>query len=297
MEKCWLIYNSSLQSDNFKQVYNLYIQGGKKFGIEFEMVKNTDIIFYVDKVCKINSSVFTGEPDFILFLDKDIRLAKHLEILGYKVFNSSKSIEQCDDKIITSQLLAKEKIKIPKTIFSHMFFLENNNEKQVFLEFVENELKFPLVVKEAFGSFGEQVYLINNMKELEKINNKLWRKPHLYQEFIKSSYGKDLRVYIVGEKAVGGILRENTQDFRANITLGGKVTPCEIPEKFAKLAISSSKILGTTFAGVDLLYGNNGEPVVCEVNSNAHIKGIFESTGVNVAEYILEEILKQLGGY
>jgi len=46
---------------------------------------------------------------------------------------------------------------------------------------------------------------------------------------------------------------------------------------------------------VDLLFGQDNEPILCEVNSNAHIKNIYLCTGINVAEDLLKYIMKELG--
>ena len=40
---------------------------------------------------------------------------------------------------------------------------------------------------------------------------------------------------------------------------------------------------------MDILFGENG-PILCEVNSNAHFKNIYDCTGENVADYIIEYI-------
>ena len=46
--------------------------------------------------------------------------------------------------------------------------------------------------------------------------------------------------------------------------------------------------------GVDLLIGKNGEPVLCEVNSNAFFHLAEEVTGVNVAKSYVEHILNEM---
>ena len=56
-----------------------------------------------------------------------------------------------------------------------------------------------------------------------------------------------------------------------------------------ELAVKASHAVGTSFAGVDLLFGKDG-PIVCEVNSNAHFKNIFQCTNVNVADHIMHYI-------
>ena len=62
----------------------------------------------------------------------------------------------------------------------------------------------------------------------------------------------------------------------------------------AQMAIDVCRELNLDFAGVDIMFGKEGEPVLCEVNSNAHFKNIYDCTGVNVAESILDYIVKSI---
>lgn len=78
-----------------------------------------------------------------------------------------------------------------------------------------------MVVKEAYGSFGAQVYLAKNRSELDALRNRLKYMPHLYQRYVKNSSGEDIRIIVVGGKAVAAMKRKNKGDFRANIELGG----------------------------------------------------------------------------
>lgn len=64
-----------------------------------------------------------------------------------------------------------------------------------------------------------------------------------------------------------------------------------------ELAVKVCDTLGLDFAGVDILFGENEEPVFCEVNSNAHFKNIYDCTGVNVAEYIIRHIVEKVNGF
>ena len=61
-----------------------------------------------------------------------------------------------------------------------------------------------------------------------------------------------------------------------------------------ELAVRCCDIIGLDFAGVDLLFGEEEEPLVCEVNSNAHFKNIYECTGVDAADAILRHIRERL---
>lgn len=279
------------------ELNELYAKAAKKLGITLQLIANNEIYCLIEdgkNIIKVPTAAF--EPDFILFLDKDIRLAKQLEKLGYRLFNSREVIENCDDKILTFEVLANSGIKMPKTLFSAMLFNgTGNGEADLgFTNIIEETFSYPLVIKEAFGSFGAQVYLIHNREELIAKQKELLYTPHLYQEFIASSKGRDVRIYVVGDQVVASMYRHSDTDFRANISNGASMSPYEPSEAFCELAIKATAELGADFTGVDLLFGENNEPILCEVNSNAHIKNIYDCTGIDVAEAIFKHILEVL---
>jgi len=292
-KKGWLIYNGGLVSKKFLEINQMYISAAKKVGIQLLPVKNNEIYSFVmaDSLQVKMDGLF--QPDFILFLDKDIRLAKQLEGLDYQLFNQANTIEICDDKIATFQTLAKKRIRMPKTLFSPMMFPGTIDTNDYFIDQVEREFDYPIVIKEAYGSFGEQVYLVKNREELIAKRQELLYRPHLYQQFISSSSGKDARLYVVGDQVVASMLRFNEKDFRANVTNGGMMQRFDPPKAFKELAIKASQAVGADFSGVDLLFGANDEPIICEVNSNAHIKNVFDCTGIDVSEYIFAYILER----
>ena len=109
-----------------------------------------------------------------------------------------------------------------------------------------------------------------------------------------SCEGVDVRVIVIGGKTVASMERRNKDDFRSNVAQGGCGVKIDLPENFQIVAESCAEILGLDYCGVDLLYGNDGEPYVCEVNSNAFFGGIEEATGVNVAKLYAEHIIKTI---
>lgn len=291
----WLIYNGSLLSPKFMEIHDWYKESASKKGIILDLVKNTELFSVIEgNQTIIKSERQHARPDFILFLDKDIRLANQLEQMGYRLFNKASVIEVCDSKIMTFQALADHSIKLPKTIFSPLTFTNTLEKDHSFIEFIERELSYPIVIKEAYGSFGEQVYLVHTRDELAKKRKELLQIPHLYQEFIKHSNGRDVRVHVVGDKVVASMLRTSETDFRANVTNGGVMHEYVLPKEFEELAIKASKIIGADFSGVDLLFGEEEEPILCEVNSNAHIKNIYDCTGIDVTEHIFDYILRMV---
>src|SRR5690625_4263681 len=248
----------------------------------------------LDKTVSLHKNSQSVLPDYVVCTDKDIYLATQLELLGVPVFNNAKSIEISDDKIKTYQLLAYNHIPIPRTMFAPKTFgmdvaFDENYYRQVMEQFT-----FPLIMKEALGSFGEQVYMIENETEMRCKVKEISGRPFMFQAFIRSSYGKDLRLQVVGEKVITAMKRSTQDDFRANVTSGGKMEPYIPNEEEKQVALDAAKAIGTDFAGVDLLFGDDGQPIVCEINSNAHIRNLLDCTGINVAHHIVRYIEEQM---
>lgn len=317
--KGWLITNAFLHSKKFDEISSWLLCAFEKEGIELTLHTNAEFAVQYDVEgvriyhAKADRMAFRADlphaalwpdglqsqigeqlPDFILFWDKDILLARAFEAQGVRVFNCAKAIAACDDKLMTHRLLAGCGIRMPRTIAAPMTYANIGYTDFTFLSKIEEAFGYPFVVKEAFGSFGAQVYLIHDRGEAEALLRKLGGKSFLFQEYIGASCGRDVRIHVVGGRVVTAMLRTNDHDFRANITNGGSMTPYTPTAAQAEMAVKACQMLELDFAGVDLLFGENNTPVLCEVNSNAHFKNIFDCTGVNVAEEIAVYIEKYL---
>ena len=265
----FLVVNAYLEGETFNTLHNHLLNCAESMGISLKLKNNEEMLF-CDEAC-----------DFVLFWDKDVNLATLLENRGYRVFNSARSIELCDDKAKT-YLALDGIVKQPKTVVAPLSFY--GADYCSFAEKASQKLGLPLVFKECCGSFGEQVYLCNTVDEImSRINGK----PFLLQEFITDSEGEDVRLEIVGGKWVAAMKRSNKNDFRSNITNGGTAVPYTPTDDEISLAVTACKTLGLTFGGVDILRGG----YVCEVNSNAHIINIMNVTGVDVTPLIFDEII------
>ena len=158
-----------------------------------------------------------------------------------------------------------------------------------YLDKVLSYLGEKIVVKEDKGSFGMQVYLAKGKEELKKILQSLGNKNFLMEEFVESSKGRDLRVNVVGSKVIGAMERSNDKDFRSNITLGGKAKYVKCDDEACEMALKACEIVGTDFAGVDLLYGEEGY-LFSEINSNVNYLSFNKASGLNMGRSILEYI-------
>lgn len=283
----WLVVNSFIDQEKFHSLYAFLKKAAEKKGIRLEIKTGADLL------CEIHSSFDAPLPDFVLFWDKDVYLAQRLEALGLRLFNSAKAVEICDNKILTS-LCLRGKVPLPKTVIAPKTFESVNYCKKDFLKKAVALLGLPIVIKEAYGSFGKQVYLAKTIEEAEQIVDGLGSKEFLMQEYVRSSHGRDVRVNIVGGKVVSTMLRYNENDFRSNISNGGCARPITLTAAQEKAALLACEAIGLDFAGVDILFGEQDKPIVCEVNSNPHFESSYRCTGVDMSEHVIEYVQRCL---
>ena len=193
-------------------------------------------------------------------------------------------------KLYTQQILAESNLPVPKTLLL---------KHPINLDWVEKHLTFPVIVKTLSGSFGAGVFMAEDKKQLSQlvkmaeITNEGY--DIILQEFVKDSYGKDLRVLVVNGKVVGCMMRQSVDDdFRANITRGGEGIPFQISEDIEWIAGESSRLLDLDIAGVDLLFDNGGYKI-CEVNSSPGFEGMDKYCKTNIAEQIVTYVKYKLG--
>ncbi len=232
--------------------------------------------------------------DFIVYLDKDKYLSEILEKQGYKLFNSHNAIRVCDDKARTYIALSGKGFNLPKTVFGALCYNNDCKLDDRAIKTIADNLKFPVIVKECYGSMGKGVYKADNENQLKEIMEKVKTRPHLFQEYIDVKKGVDVRLIVIGGKVVASMERRNAEDFRSNVARGGEGVKADLPIEFVTTAERIAKELKLDYCGVDLLYGKDNLPIVCEVNSNAFFEGVEKATGVNVAEKYVEYIIDKV---
>ncbi len=287
--KGFIVKNSYFNSLHVDYQIKRIKQELESLGATVDVVEN-GYDAYLD--CNGNVVSNFSRYDFCVFLDKDKYLGEMLEKTGVKVFNNYSAIENCDDKMKTLLKLSGSGIKIPKTVSAPLCFTQGAEISSENADKIINILSLPMVVKKSFSSLGKGVYLINSRDELIKIINENAFEPKIYQEFISSSYGKDVRIICVNKKYLCSMLRTSNGDFRSNSALGGKAEKYLPPKSFISVAEKVAEILNLDYMGVDLLIGKDGEPVLCEVNSNAFFTVMEEVCGVNVAKAYAEHVIK-----
>jgi len=223
----------------------------------------------------------------------DLAVMRHLEKTGVFVVNSSQNVEIAKDKLQSLQMLAANKIPIPKTMLAKL---------PLNIDFVEKEFIYPLIIKTISGAHGKGVFLCDTRNQLEDFIDfmEVSKDPQvniIIQEFVSSSRGKDIRVFVVGGRAIGAMLRiAKESKIKANFSAGGSVSLFELNPAIEWLAVESTRTLGLDIAGVDILF-NDVNYVVCEINSSPGFRGFEKATGLNIPQEIYRYIRVRLGSY
>ena len=215
-------------------------------------------------------------------------IVRQFEMMGDFVINKSDAIKSSRDKLRSLQVLAKHGIDMPITGYaSHTMDIH---------DVIEKVGKTPLIMKLLQGTQGNGMVLAETMKAAESVMNafKQVDADILIQEFIKESSGVDIRVIVVGKKVVAAMQRVAPEgEFRSNVHRGAATKHINLTPEEEEIAIKSTKILGLSVAGVDLMRSKRG-PLVLEVNSSPGLQGIELLTGADVAGEIISFIESSL---
>ena len=287
----------------FQESYetNRLIEEFKSQNIGVEIINPNEIDIFVNKENR-SSILVNGKslplPKFVFPRTGSgttyhiLAVIRHFERMGVGVVNTSDAIDNTKDKLYSHQILAQSNLDIPKTMLL---------KHPIDVDFVQKHIGFPAIVKTISGSYGRGVFLAETKKQFKQLLTMAeLTKPSyniIIQEFIKDTWGKDLRVLVVNNKVVGCMMRQATDDdFRANLTRGGEGFPYEVNEQIEWLSSESAKSLDLDIAGVDLLFDGDGYKI-CEVNSNPGFEGMETFTKKNIAEEIVQFIKMKIGAF
>lgn len=256
--------------------------------ISFNITSSGEIHFYLDGV------LIEQLPSVAMFYavkSAHINLIRKIwEGMGVECINNSSASHVANNKVATYGLVANNGVPLIRTqIVDEEFNLPEG-------------MTFPFILKSTTGSFGDDVFLINNLNDWNKCTmDKNIIRDWIAQEFIDTSHGFDLRVHVVNGKVIGAYERHSLNgDFRANISQGGKSTIVALNDDATIIQYSEivAKQTGLFIAGLDYLWGGDDRGwVFCEANNVPGFKGflnpITKELEVNYPEIVLNEIINK----
>jgi gamma-F420-2:alpha-L-glutamate ligase len=297
--RCWLLFHRELGPDvpEAPEVYR-FQEAAAKAGIELSVLQPRDFDLVVDSNGGW-SAIYQGRslprPDLIIPRTGSetsyftLAVLRHFERQGVAMVNGPAAIEAVADKLQTLQILSSAGLPIPKTILGKF---------PVDVNVVERELGFPVVVKTLKGTRGNGVLLCKDREQFNDLANLLdGASPgadFIFQQYIKASHGRDVRVLVINGQAVAAMERRSADgSFKSNISLGGVGSSFEPPAQMAELAIKVAAALGLDVAGVDILFDTNGYRI-CEANSSPGFQGLEKACNLSVPDAIFNAMRQRL---
>lgn len=298
--RCWLLFNHDL-GHGAPETYEVlrFQEAAIELDIDLLVLKPGAFDLVVDAQHGW-SAIYEGralpKPDLILPRTGSetsyftLAVLRHFERLGVAIANSPDAVESVADKLHTLQILAGAKLPIPKTILGKF---------PADVDLVERELGFPVVVKKLRGTRGNGVLLAKDRAQFDDLANLLdGAAPgadFLFQQYIKASHGRDVRIVVVHGRIMAAMERSSTDGgFKSNISLGGAARPYRPPPEMADLALAVARELKLDIAGVDILFDEDGYKV-CEANSAPGFQGLERACAIDAPKLILLAMSRKFG--
>lgn len=288
---CWLLFHREVRRDVPEAAEVMrFQQAAIAANVQLDVLNPRHFELIVDSA-KGWSAVYEGrklaKPDLIIPRTGSetsyftLAVLRHFERQGIAMVNGSNAIEAVADKLQTLQILSSAGVPIPKTILGKF---------PVDVNVVERELGFPVVVKTLRGTRGNGVVLCADREQFNDLASLLdgtqSGADFLFQQYVKTSHGRDVRVLVINGRAVAAMERRSTDgSFKSNISLGGVGIAFEPPAEMAQLAVRVAQVLGLDVAGVDILFDNDGYRI-CEANSSPGFQGLERACRISVPDAI-----------
>ncbi|MDH4943743.1 30S ribosomal protein S6--L-glutamate ligase [Sulfurimonas sp. C5] len=211
-------------------------------------------------------------------------MVRHFEMMDVFSTSGSLAIKRSRDKLRSLQILSKNGVDMPKTVFA--------SNKSSAKDVIALSGGAPLVLKILEGTQGVGVVLVDSEKAAKSVLDAFYGMDVnlLVQEYIEEAGGADIRAFVVNGEVVGAMRRQGAEgDFRSNLHQGGKAVAHKLNRKEKATALAAAKHMGLGICGVDMIPSKRG-PLVMEVNSSPGLEGIEKSTGLDIAGKIMDYI-------
>lgn len=230
-------------------------------------------------------------PDFILCrtgAETDyftLAVLRHFERRGVRLINGSETIDLVADKLHTMQRLARAGLAIPATMLGKF---------PIDADVIEQELGFPVIVKTLRGTRGTGVLKCEDRNQFADLAGLLAsaeaKADFLFQHYVGSSHGRDVRVLVIGGRVVAAMERRAPPGhFKSNVSLGGVGVAHTPTGEMADLAVRAADALGLEVAGIDILFDEEGYRI-CEANSAPGFQGLERACGIDVPGAVFDWI-------
>lgn len=281
----WILYADGDSSFNAHYI-DLYRNACQKRGMFIQLGSYHPAVFAAaaaDKSRQVYEMPDSKRPEFVINRTRDYRLAEFLEAQGIRVFNHSQVARLGNNKAEAYRYMQRKGIPVMLTLYTAQ----------------TPPPWYPAVIKSCDGHGGTEVYLIRDeagwkewKQNLPVFGGRNCGRQYVVQQ-AASDLGKDVRVYIVGNRIAAAVMRTSETDFRSNYCLGGSVELYELSGKERMLVQRTIAGLSIGMAGIDFIF-HEGEMVFNEIEDMAGARGLYSLTDYDIVDEYIHYIWEEL---
>ncbi len=282
----WLVYSAERLERN-RSYARLYESWCDSKGICLEVVLAEDVSFgYAEDGPWFSSGGKTVRvPQFAVFRCEDTDLRRALEAAGTLVNNSSRIGGLANDKLRTYELARS--LSIP--------FLEI----EAVCKSGKVHMDTPFVLKPRYGHGGSGVQLVQTGEDLKRLaSDGLSLDNTWLAQRVAPVLGKDLRVYVLGNRVLAAMLRTATNEvFRSNYCLGGTAKRYILNNEQHGMVEKLASALGPGYYGIDFLVCEDDQLLFNEVEDVVGSRMLFDHTNIDVVDQHMSWIMSNCDGW
>ncbi|MFJ7637430.1 MULTISPECIES: RimK family alpha-L-glutamate ligase [unclassified Peribacillus] len=266
----WLIYNQEDAAKN-RGYIDWMLEEAKSLDLDLRLYyrDHLQIGHRSNQLYVVHKHEPIDLPDFAIVRTIDPFFTKQLERLHITCFNSSFISEIVNDKAKTHQYVTSIGIPMSDTVYCY------GNPST-------SDMELPFIAKDVHGRGGKQVYLIEHEKDLRELPNAKWivQKPGVF--------GKDIRVFVIGNRIIAAVLRESSSNFKANYTLGGSASLYELSAAERTLVERVIAAFDFGMVGIDFIFAEDGSLMLNEIEDVVGSRTLSALSNLNIVkEYLL----------
>lgn len=242
-----------------------------------------------------------------------------LESYNIRVFNNFQTAYICNNKALTIEAVHNINIThIPTTIVSEGHTDDGNgysyrnvysNDIPMGKNDIMNTYNESLdrlqcglagysdyVIKSVSGHGGKEVMLLSDFMcnrqaygDQEIQVKGYYHEKYVIQPLIDCN-GRDLRVYIIGKRIIGAVLRQSVSGFKSNFSLGGHVSLYELSEPQKRIVNKIIDAFDFDYVGIDFLVGENEELIFNEIEDVVGARMLSQCSDIDYAGMYIDYI-------
>lgn len=309
----WIIYSAEDVEKN-KHYIEMYKEKFNAYHINLELViaeEKTTL-----KSLMGNYDNGREQPDFAINRSRFSKIAKDLEDVGVSVFNGSEVTR-----------IVNNKGKTYEFFYDVVPFLPVRYEDKIIVSQIEDKgFSYPYVIKSNSGHGGSEVFMVENERQEQDAINVICgekngininaKKNNVKDSSISSNnkdncinincqsdkyimqqccsdLGKDVRVYIIGNKIVKAVLRTSAESFKSNYSLGGKVEEYRLNDREKAMVNAIVQKLSLDYAGIDFTF-HNGEAVFNEIEDAVGARMLYQVSDIDIVQLFVDYIVEKM---